>query len=177
MLAARDVRFALRALRGAPMVTILAIACIALGIGAVTTVYSTASAFTFRPLPQLAAAGDLVLIAEAPATERNSGFTTSAPTFEALRALPEFSAVGAFVDWTANIAGFDVPERVSAARVSPDFFRMTGRTAARGVTFVAEDYTEDRRVVVLSDGLWRRRFGAQEGIIGATVRINGEGYR
>jgi len=60
----RDVRFALRSLRGAPLVSILAIACIGLGIGAVTTVYSTANAFTFRPLPQLRDASRLVLVSK-----------------------------------------------------------------------------------------------------------------
>src|SRR5512146_583549 len=118
MAVGRDVRFALRALRGAPLVSSLAIACIGLGIGAVTTVYSTASAFTFRPLPQLTDPGRLVLIAEAPATDRAGGFTVAPGTFTDLQSLRELAAVSAFTSNTANIAGIDVPERVLAARVS-----------------------------------------------------------
>ena len=175
MTVGRDIKFAVRALRGAPLVSILAIACIGLGIGAVTTVYSTASAFTFRPLPQLADARNLVLIAESPASDRLRGFSVTAGTFADLQGLNEFSAVAASADWTANIAGNDVPERAVAARVSPDFFKMTGRRPVLGRTFTADDFREDRRVVVLSHGLWQRRFGGDSGIIGSTVRVNGEG--
>ena len=174
---ARDIKFAIRALRGAPLVSVLAIACIGLGIGAVTTVYSTASAFTFRPLPQLTDAGNLLLVAETPASDRTRGFTVTAGTFADLRALPEFSAVAASADWTANIAGHDVPERAVASRVSADFFRMAGRTVALGRPFAPDDFREDRRVVILSHGLWQRRFGGDSAIVGSTVRINGEGHQ
>src|SRR5512144_2468510 len=94
----REVRFALRALRGAPIVSVLAIGCISLGIGAVTTVYSTANAFTFRPLPQMRDAGDLVLVAETPASDLSRGVTVTPGTFGDLRGLREFSAVAAFTD-------------------------------------------------------------------------------
>ncbi len=177
MTVGRDIRFAVRALRGSPLVSILAIACIGLGIGAVTTVYSTASAFTFRPLPQLVDAGDLALVAETPASDLSRGFTVTPGTFRDLRTLGELSAVGAFAYWTANIAGFDVPERAGAARVSADFFKVTGRTVALGRPFAADDFLADRRVVVLSYGLWQRRFGGDSDLVGATVRINGEGHQ
>ena len=135
----REVRFAFRALRGAPVISILAIACIGLGIGSVTTVYSTATAFTFRPLPQMHAAPDLMLVAESPASDQSQGVTVTAGTFADLHTLPEFTGVSAFDMWTANIAGSDVPERASAARVSAEFFRVAGRTAALGRTIGAED--------------------------------------
>jgi putative ABC transport system permease protein len=174
----RELRFALRALRGAPLVSLLAIACIGLGIGAVTTVYSTASAFTFRPLPQLVDPERVVLIREAPASDRSGrgGVRVTPGTFGDLRALPELSAVSAMTEWTANIAGVDLPERAFGGRVSAEFFRTTGRAAALGRTFTADDIVADRRVVVLSHGLWQRRFGADPRIVGASVRINGEAY-
>ena len=173
----RDIRFALRTLRGTPLVSALAIGCIALGIGAVTTVYSTASAFTFRPLPQLADPGGIILVAETPASDRLRGVTATAGTFADLRSLRELAAVGAFSSTTANIAGFDIPERVLASQVSADFFRVTGRAAALGRTFTADDIAESRRVAVLSHGLWRRRFGADSSVVGSTARIDGEGYQ
>jgi putative ABC transport system permease protein len=172
----REVRFAMRALRGAPLVSILAIACIGLGIGAVTTVYSTASAFTFRPLPQLDDPGRLFLFGEQPISERGAADGVTAGTFGDLRKLPEFSSVGALASWTANIAGYDVPERASGSRVSADFFKATGRTAAVGRTFTDDDIQAQRRLVVLSHGLWQRRFGADRHVVGAVVRINGEAY-
>ena len=172
----RDVRFALRSLRGAPLVSMLAIACIGLGIGAVTTVYSTANAFTFRPLPQLDDASRLVLVSENRGSDL-SGVQVTPATFGDLRALPEFAAVGALRNWSANIAGMDIPERVGGAQVSSDFFKMTGRTAALGRTFTADDVRDARRVVVLSYGLWQRRFGGDSAVIDRTVRIDGEGYQ
>ncbi len=172
----RDTRFAIRALRGTPVVSILAVACIGLGIGSVTTVYSTATAFTFRPLPQLHEPGDLMLVAETPTSDRLQGTTVTPGTLTDLGALPEFTGVAALVNWTANIAGFDVAERAPGARVSADFFRVAGRRAALGRTFNADDVREDARAVVLSDGLWRRRFGADAGIIGKTVQVNGGGH-
>ena len=172
----RDVRFAIRALRGAPVVSILAVACIGLGIGSVTTVYSTATAFTFRPLPQMHEPGDLMLVAESPTSDRLQGTTVTPGTFSDLRMLPEFTGVAALVNWTANIAGFDIPERAPGAMVSAEFFDVAGRTAALGRTFTADDIREDQRVVVLSDGLWRRRFGADPGLVGRSIQVNGQGH-
>jgi putative ABC transport system permease protein len=172
----RDVRFALRALRGAPVVSMLAIACIGLGIGSVTTVYSTATAFTFRPLPQLRDAGELAMLAESPSLDRLQGTTVAPGTLADLQTLPEFAVVGAFDGWTANIAGFDIAERAPGAKVGADFFRVAGRTAAMGRTLTAEDVRADAAVVVLSDALWRSRFGADNGIVGKTVQVNGVGH-
>jgi len=171
----RDMRFAIRALRAAPVVSILAIVCIGLGIGSVTTVYSTATAFTFRPLPQLHEAGALMVVAESPGSDRSQSMTMTAGTFGDLRTLPEFSGVAAMMPWTANIAGFDVAERAAGGKVSAEFFEVAGRTAALGRTINANDVREDRRVIVLSHALWRQRFGADPGILGKTVQINGEG--
>ena len=172
----REIRFAMRALRGAPVVSALAIACIGLGIGSVTTVYSTATAFTFRPLPQLRAAGELMMLAESPSLDRLQGTTVAPGTLGDLHTLAEFAGVGAFANWTANIAGFDVAERAPGAKVSADFFAVTGRTAAVGRTVNADDVRADARVVVLSDALWRSRFGAAADIVGRTVQVNGQGY-
>jgi putative ABC transport system permease protein len=172
----RDIRFALRALRGTPVVSLLAIACIGLGIGSVTTVYSTATAFTFRPLPQLDRPDGLVVVAETPVSDRLRGTTVSPGTLADVRALPAFTGVGAFAGWTANIAGFDVAERVPGARVSAEFFAVVGRKAAHGRTFHADEMREDARVVVLSAALWRSRFGGDAGIVGRSVQVNGQAH-
>ena len=172
----RDVRYAVRALRGAPVVAGLAIACIGLGIGSVTTVFSTATAFTFRPLPQMREPGDLMLVAESPTLDRLQGTTVAPGTLADLQGLPEFVAVGAFATWTANMAGFDIAERAPGAKVSADFFRVAGRTVTMGRTINGDDVRTDARVVVLSDALWRRAFGGDPNIVGKTVQINGEGH-
>jgi hypothetical protein len=122
------IRLAVRALRAAPLVTSLAILSIGLGIGAVTTVYSTASAFTLHPLPQFAEPDRLLMIADAPVRSPTTASTMAAGTFIDLASLKEFSATEALTTFVANIVGDDLPERATAARVTAGFFRLAGRT-------------------------------------------------
>ena len=176
-----DARFemlmAIRGLRAAPLVTLLAILCMGLGIGAVTTVYSTASAFTLHPLPQLADPERLLLVADAPADAPLRGESVAPATFADLAALPEFSAAAAVRGFAANIAGEDLPERVNGVRASADFFHLAGRSALIGRTFQPDEATPGKdRVVVLSYGLWQRRFGGDSSVVGNTVRLNGEAW-
>ncbi len=173
-----SVRMAVRALRAAPLVSLLAILCIGLGIGAVTTVYSTASAFTFHPLPQLADADRLLVVGDAPAKSPTANATIAAGTFTDLATLPEFTVVAALTDFAANIAGDDLPERVAGVRVTADFFRLGGRSPQIGRAFLpGENVPGADRVVILSHGLWQRRFGGDPAIVDRTVRINGEAYK
>lgn len=172
------IRMAMRSLRAAPMVSLLAIVCIGLGIGSVTTVYSTASAFTLHPLPQLAAPERLVFVADAPASAPTRSSTVAAGTFGDLERLREFSVTAAMAGFTANIIGDDLPERATGARVSAGFFPLTGRTPLLGRVFLGEEMRPGAdRVVVLSHGLWQRRFGADSGIVGRSVRINGAAWQ
>ena len=169
------IRMALRTLRAAPAVTLLAILCMGLGIGAVTTVYSTASAFTLHPLPQLAHPERLLLVADAPANAPLRGVNVAQATFTDIAALPEFSVAAALGDFTANIEGYDLPERANGGRVSEGFFRLAGRTPILGRTFLPEEMLPGGdRVVILSHGLWQRRFGGDRSVVGRTVRLNGE---
>src|SRR5262245_6342522 len=115
---------AVRALRAAPVVTLLAILCIGLGIGAVTTVYSTASAFTFHPLPQLADPDRLLFVADAPAQSPERESTVAPATFADIASLPEFSVAAAVSYFNANITGVELPERVTGGRVTAGFFRL-----------------------------------------------------
>jgi hypothetical protein len=172
------IRLAVRALRAAPLVTSLAILSIGLGIGAVTTVYSTASAFTFHPLPQFVQPDRLLVIADAPVRSPTAASTMAAGTFGDLAALEEFSATEALANFVANISGDDLPERATGARVSAGFFRLAGRTPALGRVFLPDEMQPGTdRVVVLSHGLWQRRFGSDKGIVDRTVRINGEAWK
>ncbi len=173
-----SIRMAVRALRAAPLVSLLAIFCIGLGIGAVTTVYSTASAFTFHPLPQLADPDRLLIVGDAPAKSPTANSTIAAGTFTDLASLGEFTVVAALTDFTANIAGDDLPERASGVRVSAGFFRLTGRLPMLGRAFLPEENEPGAdRVVILSHGLWQRRFGGDPAIVDRTVRINGEAWK
>ena len=76
-----------------------------------------------------------------------------------------------------TLAGVDEPEQVWSHRVSEDFFSLLGVNPALGRQFLPEDYQRNReRVVVLSHGLWQRRFGADPGVIGRTLTLDGERY-
>src|SRR5512145_1099519 len=119
---------AVRALRAAPVVSLLAVLCIGLGIGAVTTVYSTASAFTFHPLPQLADPDRLLLVADVPVQAREREFAVAPATFIDIASLPEFAAAAAVSYFDANLSGVELPERVTGVRVSAGFFRLVGRS-------------------------------------------------
>ena len=173
----QDLRYAVRTLRKSPGLAVLAVLCMGLGIGAVTTMYSTATAFVFRPLPQLGAPERLMHVWEGPAKfpERDDGMSPG--TLRDARALPVFSDVSALRFWSANITGRDQPEQVRAVKLSANSLRALGRRPWLGRDFRPdEDTPGNDHVVILSAGLWQRRFGGDRALVGQTVQINGEGY-
>ncbi len=173
----QDIRYAVRALRKSPGLAVLAVLCMGLGIAAVTTMFSTAEAFTFRPMPQVRDAGRVMHVWQSP-TDAPRGYDGMSPaTYRDARALPEFGDLAAERSWSANITGNDVPERVGAALVTANFLRAMGRAPLLGRDFTAaDDEYGGGHVVLLTYGLWQRRFGGDPGVIGRPVRINGEGY-
>ena len=173
----QDLRFAVRTLRKSPGLALLAVLCMGLGIGAVTSMYSTAVAFTFRPLPQVRDAGRVMHLWEAPADRPQSEDGMSAAALREVSRLPVFSSVYAQRWWSANITGVDMPERVRAVRINAGALATTGRKPLLGRGFdAADDQPGGEHVALLGYGLWQRRFGADRGIVGRVVRINGEGY-
>jgi putative ABC transport system permease protein len=171
-------RMAVRALRGAPAVSTLAVLCIGLGIGAVTTIYSTASAFTFHPLPQLTEPDRLLFVADGPARLPEREQNVSPATFADIASLEEFSVAAAAGYFGANLTGVEVPERVTGVRVTADFFRLTGRAPRLGRTILAPEMEPGAdRVVVLSDALWKSHFGADPSVVDRTIQLNGEGWK
>jgi putative ABC transport system permease protein len=173
----QDLRYAVRTLRKSPGLALLAVLCMGLGIGAVTTMYSTATAFVFRPLPQVGEPARVMHVWEGPvqAPDRDDGMSAGA-LFD-VRVLPVFSDVSAMRWWSANITGRDQPEQVRAARVTANSLRALGRRPLLGRDFTAaEDVPGADHVVLLGYGLWQRRFGADPTWLGRTVQINGEGY-
>src|SRR5512140_2361269 len=173
----QDFRFAWRSLRRAPFLAVLAALCMALGIGSVTTVYGTASAFTFHPLPQVRHADRLMHIWESPVKGLRRYQGVSPGAFHDLGALRSFSTVAAARYWQANIEGTDLSERVTGAQVTANMLRTLGRTPMLGRDCTAaDDPAGVAKVVLLGYGLWQRRFGHDSTVIGRTVRINGDAY-
>ena len=174
-----DARYALRALAHKPGFTLAAVSVLALGIGANTAIFSVVNAVLLAPLPHPHADRlvQLMLMSPSWALGQKSD-AVSIPQFNAWRAEQGvFQTVAAYErkGTTVNLTDGDRSEQVKALRVSSDYFRLFGATARPGRTFSAE---EDRpggpHVVLISDGLWQRRFGGDERIVGTTLLVGTE---
>ncbi len=172
-----DIRFAWRQLRRSPSLSIAAILCFALGIGANTSIFSVVDAVLFRPLP-FPESDRLVLVGDALPHFGGGNFgLISTPEYHDYRQLDgrtfERSAIFESASFTLSGAGGE-PERVTSAAVSASVFDVLRVKAALGRTFLpGEDLVGGPNVAVLSDALWRRRFNADPLVIGRSVIING----
>jgi len=173
----RDVRFAVRAMAARPAHALTAVATLAIGIGANVAMFAVVDGVLLAPL-DYRDADQLVLVNE---TNRggdpgNLGYLSFVDLQSRARS---FSHLVAATRSTATfIGGGQDAERVNAMRVSRDYFEMVGVQPALGRAFTeAEDQPgAARRVVILSDGLWRRRFSADPSVIGRPVVISDVPY-
>jgi putative ABC transport system permease protein len=168
----QDLRYGARMLLKKPGFTLVAVITLALGIGANTAIFTVVNAVLLRPLPFPEPERIMQLGPEWP----NSFSSASQVKFVFWREHQRsFEAVAATmgVGSGINLAGGDEAEYVSGIRVSVDFFRVLGVHPALGRGFTPEeDSPQGERVVILSDGLWRRRFGADTQIVGRAVSLN-----
>jgi len=172
----QDLRFAIRTLRKNPAFTVIAVCALALGIGANTAIFTVVDRVLLRPLPYENADRLVNIMRKFPAGNTPS---VSIPKFVAVRQakLLEAVAIYDFMGPGMNLSGGGTAEQVKGVHVSQEYFRMLGVSPAMGRTFTAdEDHPGGARVVVMTDGLWKRRFGADPGIIGRTIRLNSEPY-
>jgi putative ABC transport system permease protein len=170
----QDVRYALRQLRASPGFTLVAVLTLAVGIGANSAVFSAVYSLLFDPLPFVD--GDrVVAVWEVAPQGRNDHNEVSAATFRDYREeARSFEHLVAHEWWPANLTGEGEPERVQGFRVSPDYFEALDVRPLLGRTFAPDEDVEGRnRVLVLSYGLWRRRFGGDVNIIGRPIAVNG----
>jgi putative ABC transport system permease protein len=175
----RDIRLAVRSLRRAPGFAIAAIVTLALGIGANTAVFSVVYSVLLKPLPY--ENPDQLYTVEITIPERPAqlGALTGRiqDYLEWRDANTAFSGVATVTPVQWNLTGTDEPERVGGARVSTNFFSLLGVPPEQGRGFAAEEEQPGRdRVVVISDGLWRRRYGADPAIVGKTIDLNGQSH-
>jgi putative ABC transport system permease protein len=176
----QDVRYALRLLQRAPIFTITALVTLAVGIGATTAIFSLVNAVLLRPLPYPAADRAVMVFN----SYRQSGPDEAAISPEEFadlraqsRAFDRWAAmrpqISALTDGCSAGAGCD-PERVNAYVVSPELFDLLGVLPQRGRPFTPGDgVTGAERVVLISDGLWQRRFGADPTLVGNLITLGG----
>jgi hypothetical protein len=172
----QDLRYAARMFSRAPLFAAVAIGTLSLAIGANSTLFSAIDAVLLRPLP----------------FERAAELYVVCGTYQGARR--EFTSFADFADWRARSHAFTQvaavggdgasvttpagPEFLNGAAVSEDFFALFGVQPFLGRTFLpAEHRPGEGRVVILSHGLWRRRFGANPAAIGTSVVRDGEHTR
>jgi predicted permease len=177
----QDIAFGARMLRRQPGFTAVAMLALALGIGATTAIYSVVDAVLWRPLPYPHADRVMSLAEQRPRESRWFGPISPADFFDWRRDSKSFAAMAAYQiqapSGAYNLTGDGEPERVRPLVVTPQFLSVIGVTPALGRDFRAEEEIDGReQVVLLSDGLWRRRFGADRSIVGRTVAFNGRTF-
>ena len=173
---ARDLRFALRALRRAPAFAATAIAVIALGVGGVCAIVPLVDAVLLEPLPYPDSERLVALWESAPARgweQSNSSPANLLDWRDRVRSLSGVAGHGFPGGWALGGAGR--AERVSGVQVTGGFFGVVGAPLALGRDFRAEElWAGEERIVVISDGLWRSRFGGDPGVIGRRLQLDGE---
>jgi len=169
-----DLRFAWRSLWKHPSLTLIAVAALALGIGANTAIFSVVQAVLLKPLPFPDPERVIRLIDVAP--DRLRAGATSPPDFADWREQNRvFSHLAAIGIENVNLTGEGEPERLYAGKVSGDFFGALGMKPLLGRPLLpAEDVVGGPNVAVLSTRLWQRRFGGDPGIVGRRLMLNGE---
>jgi len=172
----KDIRHSLRVLRRSPGFSATAIAVLALGIAASTAIFSVVNTVLLEPLPF--PDPDRIVVLENWSPE-GSGPAASVPKYNVWRRQTNVLTDIAAYDTGGpgiNLSG-DMPEQVKGVHVSREFFHLFGIPTVLGRTFTAEeDRPEGGKLIVLSEGLWRRRYGADPGIVGKPISLGGEGY-
>jgi predicted permease len=173
-----DVRYTFRRLAHAPAFTAVVILTLALGIGANSAIFSVVNGVLIEPLP-FEDPDRLVQIGHQYRTSKVDAPVDAPGYFDYTEQNTVFSSTAIATGWSANLTGGGgEPERLVGTRVTASYFPTYGVETQRGRGFLPEEeQVGAHRVSVISDGLWRRRFGASPAIIDSTVTINGEPYR
>jgi predicted permease len=170
-----DLRYAMRSLLRTRGFALGAVIVLALGIGANTAIFSLVNALLLRPLPFHDP--DRLAWVWSSRVDRDKAFFSIPNFLDARRQSRSFERMIAFANWGANLTGAGDPERLQGVRILPEAFEMLGVRPAVGRILNAADAGPDApRAVVLGYGLWRRRFGADRGIVGRTVSLNGDAH-
>jgi predicted permease len=173
----KDVKVSARVLLRSPGFAVAAVVCIALGIGASTTIFSVVNAVLLKPLPYHQPDQLVQVYTEFP-TFPGGGlpkFPVSPPEFQELRReVKAWSELSAYTTGGANLTGTSEPLRINAAFVTGNLLHMLGVKPEKGRLLLPEDDGEGAPLtMVLSHGLWVRAFGADESVVGRTVYLDG----
>src|SRR6202050_4511090 len=171
-----DIRYAFRMLRRSPGFSLIVIATMALGIGATTAIYSVIDATLLHPLPYPNPSELVRIEANLPGVgARDVG--VSIPELRDLQSSGIFQYAALYGFGSVNLTGSAQPARIAFKPVTPSYFAVLGANAQLGRTFDPHDSTPGFNLeVVISDGLWKREFGADPNILGKALRLDNDVY-
>jgi predicted permease len=170
----QDLRHGLRVLASQPAFTAVAIASLALGIGANTAIFSVTNALLLRPLPYEDADRIAILWQRSPGLGVAQDWFSTGQYLDIKTDNQVFTDVAATIGASVNLTGNGVPERIDGARVSSSLFPLFGAKAVVGRVFTAdEDKPGKPPVVILRNGFWKRRFGSDPTVVGRSLTFNG----
>ncbi len=172
----KDLSFGVRMLLKRPGFTAIAVTTLALGIGASTAIFSAVNPILFESLPY-PDAGQIVTISDDfGATDSSVGMTFGTYR-ELIQRSRSFTAIAVVRPWQPAMTGPAEPERLEGQRVSASYFQVLGVSPALGLNF---DSSDDRlngpNLIIISEGLWQRRFNGEGAIVGRQVTLNGSGF-
>ncbi|MEX2271094.1 MAG: ABC transporter permease, partial [Vicinamibacterales bacterium] len=167
-------KYAIRSLRRTPGYTFIAIAALALGIGANAAIFGAVDTVLLRPLPYPHADRLVVPVSENAARDIEQGSISFADYEDWKRETEVFEHVALWRPINIDVTGSGDPERIVAGQVSEDFFPLVDATLVAGRPFMPNDHGMSApRVTVLAFDLWQRRFGGDAGALGRTLTVGG----
>ena len=169
-----DLIYCFRMLRKRPSFTVLAVLTLALAIGASTALFSIVNVIVLNPFAYKDPQRLFFIRQSLPKIGVQDQFRASAPEFLDVAKSGIFERVAAFESVSRNLTGGDEPERIAVAKVSADFFPMLGVEPLIGRTIAPNDQGE--RVLVISNGLWQRRFAGNSAVLGQHVSLDDEPF-
>src|SRR5688572_1838225 len=172
----QDLRYGIRTLLKKPAFTVVAVATLALGMGASTVIFTVVDAALLRGLPYRES-NRLYHLWERTPKQDFPKREFSYPDYQDYQQNTVFEGLAAYTGGGAILTGLGDPERIAAPRASANFFSVLGVDPVIGRTFQqGEDQPNGPRVAVLTYGFWQRRFGGDHGVLDKAITINGENY-
>lgn len=173
--AVRDVRFGLRSLLRSPAFTMVAVLCLALGIGANAALFSVLNTVLLRPLPY--SEPDRVVRIFENMKDLGQG-SVSMPNYrDWVEQNTGFAQLAAYERRNLNLLGASEPERVTAVLAMPELFKVLGANPLLGRTFIpGQDDPKRDKIAVISESLWRTRFGADRSLLGRPIQLDGDSF-
>jgi putative ABC transport system permease protein len=170
----QDLRYAVRMLRKKPSFTVIVVLALAIGIGANTAIFSVVNAILLRPLPYKNADRISMIWMDNPKLGVSQDWHSYPNYIDYKEQNQSYEDMAAFNDRSFNLTGTGDPVRVVGVWATASLFSVLGVEPALGHTFTeAEEEPGKDLVVVLSNGLWQRRFGGDPGIVGQPINMNG----